>query len=78
MKQIKLLLVLVGIIFFSISLANAITRTSNGIYPLGDKGQGVLLCGEAITINIGPGISTIDTFDMFDEAIFLMEEGCAK
>ena len=78
MKQIKLLLVLVGIVFLSVSLANAGKRINNGIHPLGKSGQGVLLCGEAITINIGPGISIIDTFDMFDQAIFLMEEGCAK
>lgn len=78
MKQINLLLVLVGIIFFSISLANAINRTSNGIYPLGDKGQGILLCEEAITINAESHISISEIYDMFDEAIFLMEEGCAK
>jgi len=78
MKQINLLLVLVGIIFLSVSLANAGKRIDNGIHPLGDRGQGVLLCGEAITINIGPGISVIDTFDMFDQAIFLMEEECTK
>ena len=78
MKQIKLLLVLVGIVFLSVSLANAGKRINNGIHPLGNRGQGVLLCGEAITINVGPGISIIDTFDMFDEAIFLMEEDCAK
>ena len=78
MKQIKLLLVLVGIVFLSVSLANAGKRINNGIHPLGNRGQGVLLCGEAITINVGPGISIIDTFDMFDQAIFLMEEGCAK
>ena len=78
MKQIDLLLVLVGIIFFSISLASAITRTNDGMYPLGDKGQGVLLCGEAITINVESHIKISEVYDMFDEALFLMEEECAK
>lgn len=77
MEQFYLLIVLVGIIFLSTSLASA-TSDSSGIYPLGDDGQGVVLCGEALTINLNADVSESDMFDMFDEALQVIEEGCEK
>ena len=46
-----------------------------GIIPLGD-GKGVLLCGEAITINADKSVTTSDMYDMFEEAIFALVEEC--
>jgi len=53
-------------------LASACTRSQAGIYPIGN-GEGVVLCGESITMNI---VSEGQLFDMFEESLTTIEENC--
>lgn len=72
--QIFMLTVLLGMILFVGFLPTDLGKP-DGIYPIG-RGQGLVLCGESITLNAHPGIEEKDLYDMFDEAMLVIEENC--
>lgn len=73
-EQIFMITILVGMILFVGFMPTNLGKP-DGIYPIG-KGQGVVLCGESITINAHKNIEEKDMYDMFDEAMWLIEEEC--
>ena len=46
-----------------------------GIYPIA-QGEGLVLCGESITLNAHQGIDEGELYDMFEEAMVMIEENC--
>lgn len=72
--QIFMLTVLIGMILFVGFLPTNLGQPG-GIYPIGD-GRGVVLCGESITLNADSNIEEKDLYDMFDEAMLVIEENC--
>jgi hypothetical protein len=73
-QQIFMLTVLVGMILFVGFMPTNLGKP-DGIYPIGD-GRGVVLCGESITLNADSNIEEKDLYDMFDEAMLVIEENC--
>lgn len=72
--QIFMLTVLIGMILFVGFLPTDLGKP-NGIYPIGN-GEGLVLCGESITLNAHQNIEVKDLYDMFDEAMLVIEENC--
>ena len=70
---IFMLTILVGMIMFVGFLPANIEP--DGIYPIGD-GRGLVLCGESITLNADSSVQEGDLYDMFDEALVVIEENC--
>lgn len=73
-EQIFMMTVLIGMILFVGFLPTDLGKP-DGIYPIGG-GQGLVLCGESITLNAHAGIEEKDMYDMFDEAMLVIEENC--
>lgn len=73
-RNIFLMTVLVGMILF-VGFMPTNHLHPEGIYPIGD-GEGLVLCGESITLNAHAGIREGDLYDMFDEALTTLENNC--
>jgi len=71
----------VAIFFIITSFTMALVyfmSSSEGIIPLGDNGNGVLICGEAITLNATPNVTDTEIHLMLDEALIQNREVCAR
>ena len=60
--------VLLGVIVLFWTVTGCSTRNL-GIVPLGKTGNGVLLCGEAITLNATKDVSDAELRSMFKQAM---------